>query len=80
MKEKVKKLLSYSSKSYVKYIIIMIKIDVQFKNKTYDDIKNIYRKMNRENTYMIDQYLRIKQLQNIILEKGHEKVMTPFKN
>ena len=28
MKEKVKKLLSYSSKSYVKYIIIMIKIDV----------------------------------------------------
>ena len=28
MKEKVKKLFSYSSKSYVKYIIIMIKIDV----------------------------------------------------
>ena len=62
MKEKVKKLLSYSSKFYVKYINIMIKIDVQFKNKTYDDIKNIYRKTNRENTYMIDQYLRIKQL------------------
>ena len=28
MKEKVKKLPSYSSKFYVKYIIIMIKIDV----------------------------------------------------